>query len=178
FILPEGEYFMVNTMRELLPKITDEQLKEEMMIFIEEEENHAIVTTRYYQMLQNHGYDVNKQKQAAHDFFKKLNRKTPEERIVLSTLIESITAGLGLHYLNEVSPPEVNEKMVRLLHWHGAEELAHRSLCAKVHRHLHGRHKRMPLSTFPLLLGCFFFVLKSAIMQLRDKKQLFAFKSV
>src|SRR5262245_9621416 len=80
FILPEGEYFMVNTMRELLPKITDEQLKEEMMIFIEEEENHAIVTTRYYQMLQNHGYDVNKQKQAAHDFFKKLNRKTPEER--------------------------------------------------------------------------------------------------
>ena len=129
-------------------------------------------------MFKNNHYDLDHYFKICRAFFAKFNKEPPEKRMVIATLVESISAGLGLYYLTQLNKENVNEKMMKLLHWHGLEELEHRAVAYKVAKYFHNnQHKRLFSLTFPLMFGAFFLILRLLIGQLKSTRQLYEIRS-
>jgi uncharacterized protein len=153
-VLPAGERWFIQCVKDALPEITDEKLKEEIKGFIGQEMVHA----RSHQgvldnLLEKSGIDTRK----ITDQMNKGNDERPGQRAKMSprrarrllmfelaavASIEHYTAVLGQWIMEakELDKAGVDPTMLDLLRWHGAEEVEHRSVVFDVYQHLGGKY--------------------------------------
>jgi uncharacterized protein len=153
-ILPTGERWFIQCVKDALPEITDERLREEVKGFIGQEMIHA----RSHQgvldgLLRSHGLDTSK----LTDPMVKETEERPARRARMSprkarrmlmfelaavSAIEHYTAVTGEWIMNNTAleAAGADPTMLDLLRWHGAEEVEHRSVVFDVYQHLGGRY--------------------------------------
>ena len=153
-VLPEGERWFIQCVKDALPYIKDERLKQEIKGFIGQEMVHA----RSHQgvletLLEQNGIDTKK----ITDQMRQGNADRPAARAKLSgrrrrwmllfelaavASIEHYTAVLGQWVLDNdrLDKAGVDPTMLDLLRWHGAEEVEHRSVVFDVYQHLGGKY--------------------------------------
>jgi hypothetical protein len=150
--LPPGERWFCDVLRDALPLITDDQLREDVKGFIGQEATHARAHDLGLEHLARHGVDlraevawVDRRREALKARVAKL--PPPLRRYALRTqlaaiaTIEHYTAVLGT-WIVEADLGDADPVMLDLLRWHGAEEVEHRSVAFDLYQHLDGSYPR------------------------------------
>ncbi|MEU5880741.1 metal-dependent hydrolase [Spirillospora sp. NPDC047279] len=156
-VLPEGEKWFIQCVKDATPHIKDQKLREEIKGFIGQEMVHArshqgVLT----QLLERNGIDVSKitvpaaQGNAERpEQMAALKKKSPRLwrfrlRFELAAVasIEHYTAVLGQWIMDNERLDEVgvDPTMLDLLRWHGAEEVEHRSVVFDVYQAMGGKY--------------------------------------
>ncbi|KAF0962875.1 metal-dependent hydrolase [Rhodococcus sp. T7] len=153
-LLPAGEEWFVETFKEALPLIEDEQLRDDVVGFIGQEAMHANAHTGVLVHLKEKGLDPTPFTEQMEWTFSKILGPRPLtglreknyliERLAVIAAIEHITAFLGDWVLNADGLDRVgmHPTMLDLLRWHGAEEVEHRSVAYDVMRYFDKRESR------------------------------------
>ncbi|HXA59862.1 MAG TPA: metal-dependent hydrolase [Streptosporangiaceae bacterium] len=153
-VLPAGERWFIQCVKDALPDLTDEKLKEEIKGFIGQEMVHARSHQGVLdQLLEKNGIDTRK----ITDQMNKGNDDRPGERAKMSARkarwmlkfelgavasIEHYTAVFGQWIMDAKALDEdgADPTMLDLLRWHGAEEVEHRSVVFDVYQAMGGRY--------------------------------------
>ncbi len=154
-LLPAGEEWFVETFKEALPPlIEDEKLREDVVGFIGQEAMHSNAHSGVLVHLKENGLDPTPYTQQMEWTFSKLLGPRPMtglraenhlvERLAIIAAIEHITAFLGDWVLNAkgLDKAGMHPTMLDLLRWHGAEEVEHRSVAYDVMRYFDKRETR------------------------------------
>ncbi len=153
-LLPAGEEWFVDTFKEALPLIEDEQLRDDVVGFIGQEAMHSNAHSGVLIHLKEKGLDPTPFTDQMEWTFKKILGPRPLtglreknhliERLAVIAAIEHITAFLGDWVLNAegLDRAGVHPTMLDLLRWHGAEEVEHRSVAYDVMRYFDKRESR------------------------------------
>jgi len=172
-ITPAPERWFCQTVREALPLIRDERLREAATAFIKQEGAHSLGHTLGTRLLAELGVDVSSYEALVEWVFGSMLGPDPlgrklkshrgrmawlKTRLAMVAATEHLTGILGNWVLNAkgLEQAPVDPEMLYLYQWHGAEEVEHREVCDAVFRHLSGN---IPLRTaaalfvFPLFAG-------------------------
>jgi len=169
-VLPEGEKWFIQCVKDATPHIKDAKLREEIKGFIGQEMVHA----RSHQgvldrLLEQNGIDVSKitgpagkgnaerpaQMAALKDKSKRKWRRRLLFELAAVASIEHYTAVLGQWIMDNdnLDKAGVDPTMLDLLRWHGAEEVEHRSVVFDVYQQMGGRY---PLRVAAWVVSLFF----------------------
>ncbi|WP_328860344.1 metal-dependent hydrolase [Streptomyces sp. NBC_00306] len=154
-LLPAGERWFVHVYQQVLPYITDEQLRADVIGFIGQEAMHSQAHDDVLPHLKKLGLDPTPYTAQVDWLFEKLlgDRTLPPgrprewwlmERVAIIAAIEHYTAFLGNWVLNadELDRRGADATMLDLLRWHGAEEVEHRSVAFELFMHVDGGYRR------------------------------------
>ena len=135
--MPYLEPFLIKTMREALPHIDDERLREEAQGFVEQEAQHYQNHRRYNDMLKSKGYEVLEQVEEGYrDEYAALSRCSLRWKLAYSAGFETMTVGVtewlirGRRKLFQNADPMVTSFVL----WHMVEETEHKSVAIDVYR--------------------------------------------
>lgn len=160
-ITPAPERWFCQTLREALPHVRDERLREAAMAFIKQEGAHSHAHTLGHRRLEELGVDVSSYAAFLDWVFARVLGPGPlgreftsartrlawlKARLAMVAAAEHLTGVLGDWVLNARGLEEapVDPEMLHLYRWHGAEEVEHREVCDAMFRHLSGN---IPLRT-------------------------------
>jgi predicted metal-dependent hydrolase len=153
-VLPAGERWFIQCVKDALPEIRDPRLREEIKGFIGQEMVHARSHQGVLdQLLERNGIDTRK----ITDQMNKGNDERPARRAAMPrrkarkmllfelaavASIEHYTAVLGQWIMDNdtLDRAGADPTMLDLLRWHGAEEVEHRSVVFDVYQALGGRY--------------------------------------
>ena len=154
-ILPAGEFWFCRLYNKVLPKITDEKLKEDVKAFIRQEAMHAQAhnsANKEYLSIRN--IDVSRNLQIMDTLFTKILSDQPLGftvpkildnqwdlfRLGVIATVEHMTCVLGKYALYNKYWEQIGSdpSMLDLVKWHGAEEIEHRTVAFDLYRHLGG----------------------------------------
>ncbi|MEU3374544.1 metal-dependent hydrolase [Streptomyces sp. NPDC006660] len=154
-LLPAGERWFVHVYKQVLPYITDDRLREDVIGFIGQEAMHSAAHDDVLPHLKKLGLDPTPYTAQVDWLFEKLlgDRTLPPgrarkwwlmERVATIAAIEHYTAFLGNWILNAQALDErgADPMMLDLLRWHGAEEVEHRSVAFELFQHVDGGYRR------------------------------------
>jgi predicted metal-dependent hydrolase len=153
--LPPGERWFCDVLRDALPLVTDDQLREDVKGFIGQEATHARAHDLGLEHLARHGIDlrpevawVDRRREALRAGVARLpgplRRWALRSQLAAIATIEHYTAVLGT-WIVEADLPDADPVMLDLLRWHGAEEVEHRSVAFDLYCHLDGSYPRRAL---------------------------------
>ena len=168
-LLPAGERWFIEVVREAAPRVSDPDVAEAIKPFVQQESWHAWAHAMVLEHLDSHGID-------SAGFTEKLDRwfartgspkpRWPEplqrwwlhRRLADVAAIEHFTAVLGQWVIQNkgLEYAGADSTMLDLLRWHGAEEVEHRALVYDVYEDLCGSYVQRCLSmlfTTPSLLA-------------------------
>jgi uncharacterized protein len=134
-VFPDGERFFVRSVNHYLPQIEDPQLRDRVKRFFGQEGQHAREHERLYEVLREHGYDIDPLlAHYRHFAYEILAPNVPAKlRLSVTAALEHFTASFAVHALTsgllERNAPPV---MVELLKWHAAEEIEHKDVAYDV----------------------------------------------
>ena len=166
-LLPAGEEWFITVLREALPLIEDEKLREDVIGFMGQESQHAHAHAGLNDYLAAHGIDPAPMIDRADYVFGHLlgpRDATGDaahnylvERLAVIAALEHIFAFLGDWVLNakRLNAGTVHPVVLDLLRWHGAEEVEHRMVSHDVLHYFDGsylRRARAQLVVAPVLL--------------------------
>lgn len=154
-LLPAGERWFVHVYQQVLPYITDEELRADVIGFIGQEAMHSQAHDEVLPHLKKLGLDPTPYTAQVDWLFEKLlgDRTLPPgrarewwlmERVALIAAIEHYTAFLGNWVLNadELDRRGADATMLDLQRRHGAEEVEHRSVAFELFLHVDGGYRR------------------------------------
>ncbi|MEU9101562.1 metal-dependent hydrolase [Streptomyces sp. NPDC048361] len=154
-LLPAGERWFVHVYKQVLPYITDDRLREDVIGFIGQEAMHSAAHDDVLPHLKKLGLDPTPYTAQVDWLFEKLlgDRTLPPgrartwwlmERVATIAAIEHYTAFLGNWILNAetLDARGADPTMLDLLRWHGAEEVEHRSVAFELFLHVDGGYRR------------------------------------
>jgi predicted metal-dependent hydrolase len=151
-LLPPLERWFIHDYRQILPRITDELLREQVRAFMGQEGVHAVAHTTALDHLQAQGVDCTAYIQRVEHVFSQilsddtapraLRNRWLEARIAAIAGLEHFTAVLGQWLLDakELDAVGADPVMLDLLRWHGAEEVEHRAVAFDTYRHISGSY--------------------------------------
>ena len=167
-LLPEGERWFVQTLKQVLPMIRDEALREDVLGFIGQEAIHAEAHQGVLDYFADQGLDPGPYVRHMEWLFGRIlgdragltpYRRSQHliERVAFIAAVEHFTAFLGDWILNAdgLDRPGVHPGMLDLLRWHGAEEVEHRSVAFDLLTHLdpgYARRIRAMMVAAPMLV--------------------------
>ena len=133
-LFPEFERFFVRSVLYFKDQINDEELLQQIKGFTGQEINHAHAHQAYFQVLERQGYKITQflrwYKSYAH-FIERM--AGPKLRLSLTAAAEHYTATIAGIVLSHPELLEnVNPTMKKLVVWHSAEEVEHRSVAFDV----------------------------------------------
>jgi len=153
-VLPAGERWFIECVKDALPEITDERLRAEVKGFIGQEMVHA----RSHQgvldrILEENGIDTRKITDEMNEGLagRPAKRAAMSARAARRTLMFELAAVAAIEHYTSVAgqwlmdndgmeKAGVDPTMLDMLRWHGAEEVEHRSVVFDVYQHLGGRY--------------------------------------
>jgi predicted metal-dependent hydrolase len=154
-VLPPGERWFCDVLRDALPLITDPKLKDDVRGFIGQEGTHAKAHDLGLEHLARHGIDLRREVawiDRRRVGLRKLGKRLParlQRRILRHELgaiatIEHFTAVLGVWIVDSPALDEAgtDPAMLDLLRWHGAEEVEHRSVAFDAYQHVDGGYPK------------------------------------
>jgi len=134
-LFPAGERFFVRSVRHFLDRIEDDPaLREQVRGFAGQEGRHANAHERFFEVMEAQGYET-KRFLAAFDrvAFAWVERAAPPElRLAATAAAEHYTAVMAENALAHDVFANAHPTMRRLLSWHAAEELEHKSVAFDV----------------------------------------------
>lgn len=156
-ITPAPERWFCQTFRDALPHIRDEALREAAVAFIKQEGAHSHGHTMGNRRIEELGIDLSSYTEMLDWLFgemlgpdplgrklksKRVQRAWLNTRLSMVAATEHLTGLLGNWIINakglEAAP--VDPEMLRLLQWHGAEEVEHREVADALFRHVSGNN--------------------------------------
>ncbi|PTU33122.1 metal-dependent hydrolase [Stenotrophobium rhamnosiphilum] len=154
-ITPAPERWFCQAVREALPLIRDEKLRQAAVAFIKQEGAHSHAHTLGNRRLTELGVDVSSYEALLDWVFGRMLGSDPfgqklksprlrlawlKTRLAMVAASEHLTGVLGDWVLNAKSLEQlpVDQEMLQLYQWHGAEEVEHREVCDAVFRDISG----------------------------------------
>lgn len=142
FILPAGETFFMNSVRNYMDRIGDPVLREQVDRFIFQEGMHCKEHTRSNTVLkQTHPFGSEMEKLSG--FLLSLGRRfTPKAtQLATSCALEHFTGMLADLFLADQHRimEEMDPGFATLWMWHAAEETEHKAVCFDVYQHVVGK---------------------------------------
>jgi uncharacterized protein len=132
-LFPAGERFFVRSVNHYL-KDLDPALAAQVRGFFGQEGRHAKEHERFFEVLEAQGYDVARflrvYEAIAYGFIERVT--SPELRLATTAACEHFTAILAEHALQKRVLDHAAAPVRRLLLWHAAEEIEHRSVAFDV----------------------------------------------
>ncbi|OBY76112.1 metal-dependent hydrolase [Acinetobacter gyllenbergii] len=171
-ITPAPERWFCQTFRDALPFVQDQQLKAAVMAFIKQEGAHSYGHTLGTRHIEALGIDLSQYSEMMSWIFNDLLGSKPlgyalkharlksmwlNTRLAMVAAAEHLTGVLGHWVLNAegLQQAPVDQQMLRLLLWHGAEEVEHREVADAMFRHLSNNlvlRTGAAVFTFPLFI--------------------------
>lgn len=140
-VVPQGERWLVRVMRGVAGQL-EPRLAEQVRGFGGQEAQHALEHERFYDTLRNQGFPVDRLTQAARRLTQRWlwDRMPPRLRVATVAGIEHYTAIFGAFALRHELSAQAHPDVGRLLDWHAAEEVEHRSVAFDVFAAVDGRY--------------------------------------
>ncbi|WP_436898160.1 metal-dependent hydrolase [Acinetobacter gyllenbergii] len=171
-ITPAPERWFCQTFRDALPLIQDQQLKAAVIAFIKQEAAHSHAHTLGMRHIEALGIDLSQYSKLMNWIFHDMLGQKPfgyelhhsglkqtwlQTRLAMVAAAEHLTGVLGHWVLNAqgLQQAPVDEEILRLLQWHGAEEVEHREVADALFRHLSNNillRTATAAVTFPLFM--------------------------
>lgn len=154
-MLPPGELWFCRLFNKALPHIQDEQLKQQVKLFVAQEGAHAQGHRKVLKLYEDQGWDFSISHQRLNFIFGRLLgermfnlwqprgkwvRRWLRMRIGMVAGIEHLTCVFGNWILNNktLEAAGANKAVLDLLVWHGAEEIEHRTVAYDLYKHMGG----------------------------------------
>lgn len=173
-VFPEGERFFIRSVKHHLSAIEDDpELLERVRGFFGQEGRHGHEHDKHNRMLEAHGFDVERFLRPYREIgYAKIEPATPPHlRLSATVALEHMTATLAEIALTTGVLDDAHEEVRRLLFWHAAEEIEHRSVAfdvlARVDPRMRTRIAGLGIATSMLAL---WFALAFAMMLDEEKK--------
>ena len=155
-LLPEGERFLIKTVRHFEDHLVDEHHAKIIRGFIRQEGNHSKVHDQHIQLLLEQGFTglkpMNRFLGSAMELYR---RHTPRYALAVACVVEHMTTTLA-HTLTD--DPErwfepMAEPMQKFWHWHAIEELEHKAVAFDLYLATHNDYPLRVLATAHVLFG-------------------------
>ena len=153
--MPYLEPFLIKTVREALPLIDDEDLKQDVSGFIQQEAQHYTNHRRYNEQLKANGYEeLAEVERSFEKDYEKLSSRSLNWRLAYSAGFETMTMGITEWLLNdrEFLFRDADPVISSLVLWHMVEETEHKSVAFDVYNSVCGSYW---LRTAGLIAGSF-----------------------
>jgi predicted metal-dependent hydrolase len=133
-LFPAGERFFVRSVRHYLDRLDDEALRAQVKAFFGQEGRHARAHERQFDVLRAQGYDVDGFLAFYEPLLARIEAMAPAElRLSVTVALEHYTAIMAHGALTDPQLAEaMHPAMARLLQWHAAEEIEHKSVAFDV----------------------------------------------
>jgi len=133
-LFPEFERFFVRSVAYFKHQIHDPILSDQITIFSHQEVQHALAHQDYFSVLEQQGYRIQRFLRFYQRYARFIERMaTPRLRLALTAAAEHYTASIAGIILNHPKLLEnVHPSMKKLIIWHAAEEIEHRSVAFDV----------------------------------------------
>jgi len=133
-LFPAGERFFVRSVRHYLEQLDDDALRTQVKAFFGQEGRHARAHERQFEVLREQGYDVDGFLRVYEPLLARIEKMSPPAlRLSVTVALEHYTAIMAHGMLSD---PEISDamfpEMARLLRWHAAEEIEHKSVAFDV----------------------------------------------
>lgn len=127
-LVPANEGLYVRTLKECMPRIQDDQLRDRCRKFIHQEAQHGVAHTRYWDNLDAQGYRFRTfEKNVDRLVFRVMEKFGPISlRVSLVSCVEHINAYIGHEFLSQDILAQADPRIKDLMEWHFAEEIEHR----------------------------------------------------
>lgn len=150
-LLPQGELWFCRVFNRALPDIADPQLYADVKGFIGQEAVHSRSHSNVIDFYKLQGIDLTDFVNITETLFKDLIDELPLKQRWLAKLlgknwlvfqvgliaaIEHFTSILGMWVLEEKAINNFDPEILRLIRWHGAEEVEHRAVAFDLFQHL------------------------------------------
>lgn len=144
-ILPMGEEFFLETMRNYRDLITDEKLKQDARYFCGQEGHHAFEHRKFNDLLKAQGYPGLEKLDTLfltiNDYI--LGNSQPTTQFSFTTGAEHLTSIMSHAFLSDSGRwVEDYDEIAAMLIWHTVEEIEHKSVCFDVYQHVDGNYAR------------------------------------
>ena len=139
---PPGETFFINSARNLRDQLDDEELKEEIAVFLLQEGHHTFQHRKFNTVVREQGFNMDRFEER---FARQLDRARrfwgPMGQLAVTVALEHFTAGLARQYLSNPRIARGAEpSVVALWSWHSAEEAEHKATCFDIYQQLGGSY--------------------------------------
>jgi predicted metal-dependent hydrolase len=132
-LFPAGERFFVRSVHHFLPRITDPTLRAQVRGFAGQEGRHAKEHERFFAVLSEQGYDVDRFLRFYEPLAARIEALSPAAlRLAVTAACEHFTALLAEDALRLRVLDRAHPAMQALLMWHAAEEIEHRAVAFDV----------------------------------------------
>lgn len=140
-LLPNFEYIAVQSAARALPRIQNEKLRNDAIIFCQQEKAHAHSHEQFNELLLKKYPGLKRVERFERWCLKKLLQLAPQRFLLaIFVAVEHITSSLGEIGLED---PDLwfknsDAHMYALWEWHAYEEVAHKAVCFDCHRAIDG----------------------------------------
>jgi hypothetical protein len=153
-LFPEGERFFMRAVRNGLNKIKDPDLKQQARGFFGQETQHAIEHEKFFDVLEQNGYEFRPKLEKMNKFIIKMRDILPHSlSLSITAGAEHLTAVLGATALDDEGVENSHPAMRDLIQWHAIEEIEHKAIAFDVFKAIGGRY---PLRIFGYLTALLF----------------------
>jgi predicted metal-dependent hydrolase len=153
-LFPEGERFFMRAVRNGLNKIEDPDLKQQARGFFGQETQHAIEHEKFFDVLEQNGYEFRPKLEKMNKFIIKMRDILPHSlSLSITAGAEHLTAVLGATALDDEGVENSHPAMRDLIQWHAIEEIEHKSIAFDVFKATGGSY---PMRVFGYLNALLF----------------------
>jgi predicted metal-dependent hydrolase len=141
-LVPGNEGFYIRTLCEVLPRLSDPVLREQVIGFVKQEAQHAIGHRRCWTLLAGQGYRFDRFVQGVEGFvYGPLERVIPLTiRVSMVACVEHVNAFLAYEFLSQRILRDADPDLRALFEWHFAEEIEHKDVSFAVLTHVAPRY--------------------------------------
>ena len=136
------EPFLVKSLRRVLDRVTDPELKENVDRFCRQEAQHYMQHERFNEAILGLGYPGLRERfdELKDDFEMFLNEKSDRWCVGFVEGFEAYTtqSALGAFKARVFDHPRTDKRFAELFKWHLAEEIEHRDVAFDIYEHLYG----------------------------------------
>jgi uncharacterized protein len=178
-LVPANEGFYVRTLKECLPRLKDDGLRERCMQFIHQEAQHGVAHMRYWANLEAQGYRFRTfEKNVDKLVFRVMEKIGPLWlRVSLVSCVEHINAYVAHEFLSQDVLAKADPRVSSLMEWHFAEEIEHRCVAFDLLRSVAPNYA-VRLLGFVLTTGLFYVLMSGlAVALLAQDKILWRMKT-
>lgn len=142
-LFPEGERFFMHAVRDGLKKIDNpsEELSQQAKGFYGQEAQHSIEHLKYFEILDQNGYQFREELNKFDQLIIKLRKKLPVGlRLAMTAGAEHLTAIAGGVSLLDKDVVNAHPLMRDLMQWHAIEEIEHKAVAFDVYKAAYGNY--------------------------------------
>jgi len=175
-----GEKFFIDTVNKFKNDIENEQLKEEVRLFVAQELIHRSVHKQFDDWLESKGYPIVELETLSNKQIARLEQKGSKQDMLLVTIcLEHLTTIFAEFYLTH---PELFEQMHphfhRLWKWHAIEEIEHKSVAYDLLESVKNKILLKRVYSLMITISIFAKILKGTFILLKHDKQLWKWNTL